>query len=652
MCQGIPRRGSDGRISKWLGTCTDIQDQKLAERKLRHTRERFRLLVEGVKEYAIYMLDPDGDIVSWNAGAERIRGYSAREVIGRHCSLFYTPEDIQRDKPNQELKEAAAKGSAEDEGWRQRKDGSRFWASVVVTALRDEAGQLRGFAKVTRDMTERRRAEEGLRRYEELVKNAPIGLIVLHLEKMGDARTFRILAANPAVIQINRMQGATVSDLIGKTLVEAFPALFKTKLPELYAAVIRSGTARYVEEIPYRDERVPEGIFDIHAFPLPNQCVGIAFDNITERKQAEEKLRVSEARNRLIVDTAYDAFIAMDTDGRITDWNHQAEVIFGWPRQEALGRLLAETIIPEQYREAHREGLKRFLVTGEGPVFNKRLEMTAVRRDGNEFPVELTITPVQLGTTYLFSAFLRDITERRRAEDELKRTTDELTRSNSELGQFAYVASHDLQEPLRMVASSTQLLAREYKDKLDAEAQEYIGYAVEGAKRMQVLINQLLNYSRLGARRKPFESVDCQKIYAAAVANLKVAIEESGAVLTSGPLPTVLGDDVQLAQVFQNLLANAIKFQRKNRPQIYVSAEQKEGEWQFAVRDNGIGIDPKQFDRLFGIFQRLHSRDEYSGTGMGLAICKKIVEQHGGRIWVESKVSKGSTFYFTIPMSN
>jgi len=244
LCQGIPRRGSDGRISKWLGTCTDIQDQKLAERKLRHTRERFRLLVEGVKEYAIYMLDPDGDIVSWNAGAERIKGYSAREVIGRHCSLFYTPEDIQRDKPNQELKEAAAKGSAEDEGWRQRKDGSRFWASVVVTALRDEAGQLRGFAKVTRDMTERRRAEEGLRRYEELVKNAPIGLIVLHLEKMGDARTFRILAANPAVIQINRMQGVTVSDLIGKTLVETFPVLFTTNLPELYAAVIRSDTAR------------------------------------------------------------------------------------------------------------------------------------------------------------------------------------------------------------------------------------------------------------------------------------------------------------------------------------------------------------------------------------------------------------------------
>jgi light-regulated signal transduction histidine kinase (bacteriophytochrome) len=195
-------------------------------------------------------------------------------------------------------------------------------------------------------------------------------------------------------------------------------------------------------------------------------------------------------------------------------------------------------------------------------------------------------------------------------------------------------------------------LAREYKDKLDAEAQEYIGYAVEGAKRMQVLINQLLNYSRLGARRKPFEPVDCQKIYEAVVANLKIAIEETGAVLTSGPLPTVMGDDVQLLQVFQNLLANAIKFQRENRPQVHVSAEQKEGEWKFGVRDNGIGIDPKQFERLFGIFQRLHSREEYSGTGMGLAICKKIVEQHGGRIWVESEPGKGSTFYFTIPVAN
>src|SRR5262245_34379065 len=361
---------------------------------------------------------------------------------------------------------------------------------------------------------------------------------------------------------------------------------------------------------------------------------------------------MNETRTRLIVDTAYDAFIAIDTEGRITDWNRQAEVTFGWSRQEAIGRLLADTVIPESYREAHWQGLKRYLTTGIARVLNKRLEMTALNRDGKEFPVELTITPVQLGTTCLFNAFLRDITERKQAEEDLKRTTEELTRSNRELEQFAYIASHDLQEPLRMVAGSTQLLARDYKDKLDSLATEYIGFAVEGAKRMQMLINQLLNYSRVGAQRKPFEPVDCQKIYEAAVANLKIAIAESRAALTHDPLPTVMGDNVQLLQVFQNLLANAIKFQRREHPQIHVCAEQKDGQWEFAVRDNGIGIDPKHHERLFGIFQRLHSREKYSGTGIGLAICKKIVEQHGGRIWVESAPGKGSTFYFTIPLAN
>jgi light-regulated signal transduction histidine kinase (bacteriophytochrome) len=208
-----------------------------------------------------------------------------------------------------------------------------------------------------------------------------------------------------------------------------------------------------------------------------------------------------------------------------------------------------------------------------------------------------------------------------------------------------------LQEPLRMVASSTQLLAREYKGKLDAEAGEYITFAVDGAKRMQVLIDQLLNYSRLGAKRTPFEPVDCQQILAAAAANLKVAIEETGAVLTSDPLPTVMGDGVQLIKLFQNLLANAIKFRGEKRPRIHVAATAVEGEWQFAVRDNGIGIDPKHFDRLFVIFQRLQSRDKYPGTGIGLAICKKVVERHGGRIWVESRPRQGSTFYFTLPVA-
>jgi len=630
----------------------DGDEQDRAPTNAHSSREAFHLFVEAVKDYAIFMLDPEGQIISWNVGAERIKGYRAREILGQHFSLFYPPEDVERGKPTRQLEEAAAKGSAEDEGWRVRKDGSRFWANVVITAVRDATGQLRGFAKVTRDITERRRMEDGLRLYMDLVRNAPVGLMVVHMENPEDVGSFRILAANPAIIRVTGMQHLTVEDVIGKTLAAASPAVFETELPAACAAVIRSGRPRYVGEIHHAEERVPEVFFSVQAFPLPNCCAGVAFENITKRKLAEESLVASEARTRLIVDTAHDAFVAIDIDGRVTDWNRQAEIVFGWKREEAKGKLLAEMIIPQRYRGAHQRGLEHFMATGEGPFLNQRVELTALRRNGEEFPIELTVAPIHWEKTWLFSAFVRDITERKRTDEALRRTAADLTRSNAELEQFAYVASHDLQEPLRAVASSTQLLARAYHDKLDAEAREYIDFALGGAKRMQVLINELLSFARLGARRKPFARIDCQKIYQAATANLQVAINESGAVLTTDLLPTVLGDQLQLIQLFQNLLANAIKFRGENTPRIHVAVTPSERECQFAVRDNGIGIDPKDFNRLFVIFQRLHGRDEYPGTGIGLAVCKKIVEQHGGHIWVDSAPGTGSTFYFTIPVAN
>ena len=241
--------------------------------------------------------------------------------------------------------------------------------------------------------------------------------------------------------------------------------------------------------------------------------------------------------------------------------------------------------------------------------------------------------------------------EHKRVEGELRHTVAELERSNAELQQFAYVASHDLQEPLRMVSSFTQLLAKRYQGKLDKDADEFIAYAVDGANRMQRLLNDLLTYSRVTTHGRPLKLTDCEAVFDQAVANLRVTIEEDGAAVTHDPLPPVKADATQLVQLFQNLVGNAIKFRSKEPPCVHVSVKQEAGEWVFSVHDNGIGIAPQYFDRIFLIFQRLHGRRAYPGTGTGLATCKRIVERHNGRIWVESELGKGSTFYFTIPMA-
>lgn len=503
------------------GTGRDISSQRKSEKTLYQSEQRFHSLIQSVPEYAIFMLDKTGNIVSWNKGAERIKGYRENEVLGKNFSIFYTNEDQRLKKPRVNLEEASTKGSIKEQGWRIRKDGSRFWAEVLISAIRNENGGLEGFSKITRDLT--------------------------------------------------------------------------------------------------------------------------------EQKRVNEQLQQSEAHLRLVVQSVNEAIVVADSNGNIIQWNKGAESRFGYSPEEAIGKPLT-LLMPERYRESHLKGLARLHQGGESHVIGKTLQLHGRRRSGEEFPLELRISMFTKEQEQYFVGVIRDITEQKKA-DEIKIQAEALSRSNKELEQFAYVVSHDLQEPLRTIVSYVQLLEQRYKAKIDEKAERLIFRAVEGGKRMQRLINDLLTYSRVNWQLNETEPVDSAVILAQVLRNLRAIIHETHAVITYDPLPVVAGSPIHMIQLFQNLIGNSLKFHRPDSPPtIHISARKSGQECIFSFADQGIGIQPEFRDRVFRIFQRLNTRQEFEGTGIGLAICKRVVEQLRGRIWLESEPGKGSTFLFTIPM--
>jgi PAS domain S-box-containing protein len=390
-------------------------------------------------------------------------------------------------------------------------------------------------------------------------------------------------------------------------------------------------------------------LFARTAFVMSCLAGGILVSRLLRRQlESAAALEASEARYRRLHQTMRDAFIQTDMTGRIVDANDAFQQMLGHEKNALLSMKEVDLTPPKWRASVAKIVSEQVLPLGRSEVFEKEY----IRADGSRFPAELRtflMTDDSRNPIGMWS-IVRDVTSRKQAEMEREAAIKALKRSNEDLKQFAYVASHDLQEPLRMVASYTQLLAERYEDQLDEKAHKFIHYAVDGAARMQILIRDLLAFSRVETRAQAFKPVDSHRVLGIAIANLKTLIVETGTLVTSGDLPNVQADESQLTQVFQNLISNGIKFRQPSiTPRIHVSAQRVEDRWRFAVQDNGIGIDSKYKERVFVIFQRLHTRHEYPGTGIGLAMCKRIVHRHGGGIWFESSPGKGTTFYFTLP---
>jgi PAS domain S-box-containing protein len=417
--------------------------------------------------------------------------------------------------------------------------------------------------------------------------------------------------------------------------------LFKPIVPE----VLRSKVAVFVELSRKAD------LLREQAIELRNQTV---------------ILQKAELRFRSLLEAAPDAMVICREDGTIALVNSQTEALFHQRRDELLETNIRNLVPAWDYE------LSPELDDNHGQITLKTSgmaqELIAVRRDGTAFPIEIRLSPVQSEEGLLITSAIRDITERQKAEEDRRlaeeeirelnvhleervlERTESLLRSNDELAQFAYVASHDLQEPLRTVSIFAQLLAKRYAGQLDASADEFIGHITEGASRMENLIRDLLDFSQLDSRGTDhFELTSCDAALDDALINLQLRIEESKAVIARTPLPSVAGDRLQLTRLFQNFVINSIKYRGEEPPRICIGAEPNGGEWLIWVRDNGIGIEPQYAEKVFGIFKRLDPRGETSGNGMGLAICKKIVSRHGGRIWVESELGRGAMFKFTLP---
>jgi PAS domain S-box-containing protein len=609
---------------------------------------KYRGLLEAAPD-AMVVVNESGEIVLLNVQAEKQFGYSRDELVGQKVKNIIPQGFAERliaDGTRTAAEALAQQIGTGIELIAQRKDRSEFPIEIMLSPLESAEGTL--VTAAIRDISVRKAAEGHLAqmegRYRGLLEAAPDAMVVVN---QGGA----IVLLN---VQAEKQFGYSRDELVGQKVKNIIPQGFAERLiadgTRTAAAALAQQIGTGIELIARRKDG-SEFPIEIMLSPLESSegtLVTAAIRDISVRKAAEKHLAQMEGRYRGLLEAAPDAMVVVNKSGEIVLLNARAEIKFGYHRNELLGQKMTN-IIQEGFAERLIADALRSAEDALSQQIGSGIELTGRRKDGSDFPIEIMLSPLESAEGILVTAAVRDITARKKGEADLLNKMEELNRSNEELGQFAYIASHDLQEPLRMVASYTQLLSRRYKGKLDSDADEFIAFAVDGASRMQRLIQDLLAYSRVGTRGQELLDTSSEEALKLALINLRGAIADSGALVTHDQLPVVMADETQLTQLFQNLVGNAIKYQSPGIPRVHVSAVRNGGnKWVFSVEDNGLGIDSQYFEKIFGMFQRLHKREEFAGTGIGLAICKKIIERHGGSISVESQPGQGSIFHFVL----
>jgi len=667
-------RDEAGTIAGVFAAARDITGQKKAEEE----RTRLAAIVDNSDD-AIIGKSLDGIITSWNAGAERLYGYTAAEAVGRHISMLVPPDQIDDiDK----ILDTFRHGEAvhHHETVRVGKNGNQVQVSLTVSPIRDRDGELSGASTIAHDITGRKLAEETIRRASAYNRS----LIEASLDPLVTINPDGTISdVNAATVNVT---GFSRQELIGTDFSKYFTEPGRAKAG--YEQVFRDGSVTdYELRIEHRDGRTTPVLYNATVFKDEHGTVAGVFAaarDITERKKAEEAARRASAYNRSLIEASLDPLVTINPDGTISDVNAATVKVTGFSRDTLIG-----TDFSKYFTEPDRAKAGYEQVFRDGSVTDYGLEIR--RTDGRITPVlyNATVYQDEAGKITGVFAAARDITERKRAEDalllayrelddrvkertielqeanallekeiaerkatadELREKSEELARSNLELQQFAYIASHDLQEPLRAISGFTELLEKRYKGQMDERADKYINFIIDATKQMNQVIFDLLEYSRVQTKAHEFGLIDMNSSLKQALRNLQASIKEKEAIITADPLPNLSADGIQITQLFQNLIGNALKFQKPEAtPKIHVSAREQGDAWIFSVTDNGIGIDPKYTERIFKIFQRLHAKGEYEGTGIGLAICRRIVERHRGEITVRSEPGVGSTFSFTLP---